>query len=80
MYQAMKKLFFTEARCLDEKSTKSFEELFEKLDVNRDGKVDVAELRSGLASLGFAVGADAVQVKHHQKAFYNCFSSLPVLL
>uniref|UniRef100_A0A8B9JYQ6 Solute carrier family 25 member 24 n=1 Tax=Astyanax mexicanus TaxID=7994 RepID=A0A8B9JYQ6_ASTMX len=35
--------------------------LFEKLDVNRDGKVDVAELRAGLADLGFTLGADAAQ-------------------
>uniref|UniRef100_A0A8B9JXT8 Solute carrier family 25 member 24 n=1 Tax=Astyanax mexicanus TaxID=7994 RepID=A0A8B9JXT8_ASTMX len=42
-------------------ATKNFEKLFEKLDVNRDGKVDVAELRAGLADLGFTLGADAAQ-------------------
>ncbi|KAB5539670.1 hypothetical protein PHYPO_G00091680 [Pangasianodon hypophthalmus] len=61
MYQALKKMFFTEARCLSDEASKSFEALFDKLDVNKDGKVDIAELREGLAAMGFSVGADAAQ-------------------
>ncbi|TSN30228.1 Calcium-binding mitochondrial carrier protein SCaMC-1 [Bagarius yarrelli] len=61
MYQAVKKLFFTETRCFSDEASKNFEKLFEKLDVNKDGKVDIAELRAGLADMGFTVGADAAQ-------------------
>ncbi|KAI5619969.1 calcium-binding mitochondrial carrier protein SCaMC-1, partial [Silurus asotus] len=61
MFHAVKKLFFTEAQCLSDEVTKSFETLFEKLDVNKDGKVDIAELRQGLAAMGFSLGADAAQ-------------------
>lgn len=62
MYHAVRKVFFTEARCLNDGTSKSFEALFEKLDVNKDGKVDIAELRAGLASMGFSLGSDAAQV------------------
>ncbi|XP_017312012.1 calcium-binding mitochondrial carrier protein SCaMC-1 [Ictalurus punctatus] len=61
MYHAVRKVFFTEARCLNDGTSKSFEALFEKLDVNKDGKVDIAELRAGLASMGFSLGSDAAQ-------------------
>ncbi|XP_015460327.3 calcium-binding mitochondrial carrier protein SCaMC-1 [Astyanax mexicanus] len=61
MYQVLRNFFFTKAHCAAEDATKNFEKLFEKLDVNRDGKVDVAELRAGLADLGFTLGADAAQ-------------------
>ncbi|XP_060773426.1 mitochondrial adenyl nucleotide antiporter SLC25A24 [Neoarius graeffei] len=61
MYQALKKVFFTEARCLSDEASKSFEALFDRLDVNKDGKVDIAELRAGLADMGVSVGADAAQ-------------------
>ncbi|KAI5090396.1 calcium-binding mitochondrial carrier protein SCaMC-1, partial [Silurus meridionalis] len=61
MFHAVKKLFFTEAQCLSDEVTKSFETLFEKLDVNKDGKVDIGELRQGLAAMGFSLGADAAQ-------------------
>lgn len=53
---------FTESHCLEEDSTKSFAELFEKLDVNKDGKVDVSELKTGLAAMGFSMGKGEAQV------------------
>ncbi|KAM9435246.1 mitochondrial adenyl nucleotide antiporter SLC25A24 [Clarias gariepinus] len=61
MYKTLTKMFFNEARCLNNEPNKSFEALFEKLDVNKDGKVDIAELREGLAAMGFSLGADAAQ-------------------
>lgn len=63
MYEGLKKLFFTEARCERDEANKSYEALFDKLDVNKDGKVDIVELRAGLADMGFTLGADAAQVK-----------------
>ncbi|XP_072537600.1 mitochondrial adenyl nucleotide antiporter SLC25A24 [Salminus brasiliensis] len=60
-HHVLRKFVFTDARCLSDEATKNFEKLFEKLDVNQDGKVDVAELRTGLADLGFTLGADAAQ-------------------
>lgn len=53
---------FTESHCLEEDSAKSFAELFEKLDVNKDGKVDVSELKTGLAAMGFSMGKGEAQV------------------
>ncbi|XP_072297453.1 mitochondrial adenyl nucleotide antiporter SLC25A24-like [Eucyclogobius newberryi] len=41
------------ARCLDANSERSYQDLFESLDTNKDGKVDVAELRAGLKAMGF---------------------------
>ncbi|KAM9790225.1 mitochondrial adenyl nucleotide antiporter SLC25A24-like isoform X1 [Syngnathus typhle] len=46
------------ARCWDADSECSYQDLFEKLDANKDGKVDVAELRAGLKAMGvFRQGA-----------------------
>ncbi|XP_077412089.1 mitochondrial adenyl nucleotide antiporter SLC25A24-like isoform X1 [Vanacampus margaritifer] len=46
------------ARCWDADSQRSYQDLFEKLDTNKDGKVDVAELRAGLKAMGvFRQGA-----------------------
>lgn len=62
MYQAIRKFVFTDSHCLGDESSKSFEELFEKLDVNKDGKVDVSELKTGLAAMGFSMGKGEAQV------------------
>jgi len=62
MYQLIKKFVFTESHCLEEDNSKSFAELFEKLDVNKDGKVDVSELKTGLAAMGFSMGKGEAQV------------------
>ncbi|XP_061540004.1 mitochondrial adenyl nucleotide antiporter SLC25A24-like [Phycodurus eques] len=51
MYQMVRNLFFTDCRCASDAS-KSYEELFAKLDTNKDGKVDVSELKAGLAAMG----------------------------
>uniref|UniRef100_A0A3P8WAC6 Calcium-binding mitochondrial carrier protein SCaMC-1-like n=1 Tax=Cynoglossus semilaevis TaxID=244447 RepID=A0A3P8WAC6_CYNSE len=58
MYQAVRKAVVSSARCWDANSEKSYQDLFEKLDTNKDGKVDVAELREGLKAMGiFRQGA-----------------------
>ena len=62
MYQVVRKLFFTECRCAEE-SSKTYEELFAKLDTNKDGKVDVSELKAGLAAMGIQTGKAAAQVE-----------------
>ncbi|XP_034439180.1 calcium-binding mitochondrial carrier protein SCaMC-1-like [Hippoglossus hippoglossus] len=59
MYQAVRKVFFTDCRCADESST--YETLFSKLDTNKDGKVDVSELKAGLAAMGIQTGRGAAQ-------------------
>lgn len=40
------------ARCSDADSVRSYQDLFDRLDTNKDGKVDVAELRAGLKAMG----------------------------
>uniref|UniRef100_A0A8C5CW66 EF-hand domain-containing protein n=1 Tax=Gadus morhua TaxID=8049 RepID=A0A8C5CW66_GADMO len=42
-------------------ASKTYEDLFEKLDTNKDGKVDVAELRAGLTSMGITFRKGAAQ-------------------
>ncbi|KAM6948469.1 mitochondrial adenyl nucleotide antiporter SLC25A24 [Aplochiton taeniatus] len=57
MYQAVA-LFLSGAQCWDTARQDSYQDLFEKLDTNKDGKVDVAELRAGLTAMGiFRQGA-----------------------
>ena len=61
MYQVVRKLFFTDCRCAEDAS-KTYDDLFAKLDTNKDGKVDVSELKAGLAAMGINSGKDAAQV------------------
>ncbi|XP_008292871.1 mitochondrial adenyl nucleotide antiporter SLC25A24 [Stegastes partitus] len=60
MYQVVRKLFFTDCRCADDAS-KTYEELFARLDTNKDGKVDVSELKAGLAAMGIKARKGAAQ-------------------
>ncbi|KAJ3595446.1 hypothetical protein NHX12_004749 [Muraenolepis orangiensis] len=58
MYQTLHTCLLRRARCWDADNQKTYQELFDKLDSNKDGKVDVAELRTGLAAMGiFRQGA-----------------------
>ncbi|XP_043989821.1 calcium-binding mitochondrial carrier protein SCaMC-1-like isoform X1 [Gambusia affinis] len=52
MYQALRTSLLSSARCWDADSERSYQVLFDKLDTNKDGKVDVAELRVGLKAMG----------------------------
>lgn len=61
MYQTIRALLLPNARCWDADSERSYQDLFERLDTNKDGKVDVAELRAGLKAMGiFRLGAAQV--------------------
>ncbi|MEQ2168416.1 hypothetical protein GOODEAATRI_014153 [Goodea atripinnis] len=61
MYQALRTCLLSSARCWDADSERSYQVLFDKIDTNKDGKVDVAELRAGLKAMGiFRHGAAQV--------------------
>ncbi|XP_004689769.1 PREDICTED: calcium-binding mitochondrial carrier protein SCaMC-1 [Condylura cristata] len=47
------------AACLEEDPRKRYETLFQKLDLNADGVVDIRELQEGLRSMGIPLGQDA---------------------
>uniref|UniRef100_G3PQW6 EF-hand domain-containing protein n=1 Tax=Gasterosteus aculeatus aculeatus TaxID=481459 RepID=G3PQW6_GASAC len=58
MKQTLRTFLLSNARCWDAESERSYQDLFERLDTNKDGKVDVAELRAGLKAMGiFRLGA-----------------------
>ncbi|XP_076000608.1 mitochondrial adenyl nucleotide antiporter SLC25A24-like [Genypterus blacodes] len=58
MYPTLRTFLLSNARCWDADSQRSYQDLFEKLDTNNDGKVDVGELRAGLKAMGiFRLGA-----------------------
>lgn len=61
MYQVVRKLFFTDCKCAEDAS-RTYEDLFAKLDTNKDGKVDVSELKAGLAAMGIKTAKGAAQV------------------
>lgn len=61
MFQALRTFFLSGARCWDADSERYYQDLFDRLDTNNDGKVDVAELRAGLKAMGmFRHGAAQV--------------------
>lgn len=77
MLALLRGFIMKDCRCWDANSSKNYEELFEKLDTNKDGKVDVAELRSGLIAMGIALrtGEAQVQIK---KDTQNALAHEPV--
>lgn len=62
MYQVVRKLFFTDCQCAGDATSTLYEDLFARLDTNKDGKVDVAELKAGLAAMGVKTQKGAAQV------------------
>lgn len=59
MYEHIKKLVLSRAACEGTDTRTKYAELFNNLDINKDGKVDILELQQGLKAMGMAVGAGA---------------------
>ncbi|KAF3858374.1 hypothetical protein F7725_011575 [Dissostichus mawsoni] len=79
MYPTIRTLLLSNAHCWDADSKRSCQDLFEKLDANKDGRVDVAELRAGLKAMGiFRQGAAQFSnyLKEHEKKLRLTFKSL----
>lgn len=69
MFKLVGRLFFPDCRCAaSQDDSRTYEELFAKLDANKDGKVDVSELRAGLAAMGIKSGTGAAQVGSKEEA------------
>lgn len=77
MYQTLRTSLLSSARCWDAGSERSYQDLFDKLDTNKDGKVDVAELRAGLKAMGiFRHGAAQVTGRTGAQIVCLCVTDL----
>ncbi|XP_037762657.1 calcium-binding mitochondrial carrier protein SCaMC-1 isoform X2 [Chelonia mydas] len=60
MFRFLRGALLPEAACQEANNNSSrYENLFKKLDLNEDGRVDIAELHVGLKALGIPLGRDA---------------------
>ncbi|XP_048354072.1 calcium-binding mitochondrial carrier protein SCaMC-1 [Sphaerodactylus townsendi] len=59
MFRVLRGFVLPEAACEAPESSAMYENLFKKLDLNEDGRVDIAELQAGLKALGIPLGDDA---------------------
>lgn len=66
MLALLRGFLLKDCRCWEAARGRNYEELFEKLDTNKDGKVDVAELRTGLIAMGIALRTGEAQVQSNK--------------
>ncbi|XP_044157603.1 calcium-binding mitochondrial carrier protein SCaMC-1 [Bufo gargarizans] len=59
MYEHIRRVVLSRAVCEGSDTRAKYAELFAKLDINQDGKVDILELQQGLKAMGMAVAAGA---------------------
>ncbi|XP_040215829.1 calcium-binding mitochondrial carrier protein SCaMC-1 [Rana temporaria] len=59
MYDQVRRSMLCRAMCEGSDTPSKYADLFHKLDVNQDGKVDILELQQGLRALGMAVSPGA---------------------
>nr|XP_056700248.1 mitochondrial adenyl nucleotide antiporter SLC25A24 [Euleptes europaea] len=59
MFRFLRGFALPEAACEAAESNSRYERLFKKLDLNEDGRVDIAELQAGLKTMGIPLGDDA---------------------
>lgn len=62
MLRWLRGLVLPAAACQDAEPPRRYETLFQQLDRNGDGVVDIGELQEGLRSLGIPLGQDAEEV------------------